>query len=67
MTAESDGIRCMQMRGGSSKGAYFLGADLPPDPHERDDLLLRVRTSTVVPTARKLFDGLVWPRDRKAP
>ncbi|MCS7475620.1 4-oxalomesaconate tautomerase [Umezawaea endophytica] len=37
-----DGVRCMQMRGGSSKGAYFLTADLPADPHERDDLLLRV-------------------------
>ena len=37
-----DGIRCMQMRGGSSKGAYFLGGDLPADPDERDDLLLRV-------------------------
>jgi len=37
-----DGIRCMQMRGGSSKGAYFLASDLPADPDERDDLLLRV-------------------------
>jgi 4-oxalomesaconate tautomerase len=26
----------------------------------------RVRTSGVVRTARKLFDGLVWPRDREA-
>ena len=25
----SDGIRCMQMRGGTSKGAYFLASDLP--------------------------------------
>jgi 4-oxalomesaconate tautomerase len=39
------GIRCMQMRGGSSKGAYFLGEDLPADPDERDDLLLRVMGS----------------------
>ena len=39
------GIRCMQMRGGSSKGAYFLGADLPADPAERDDLLLRIMGS----------------------
>ena len=29
MTAE--GIRCMQLRGGSSKGAYFLRDDLPAD------------------------------------
>ncbi|GAB3865481.1 4-oxalomesaconate tautomerase [Dactylosporangium cerinum] len=39
------GIPCMQLRGGSSKGAYFLGADLPADPAERDDLLLRVMGS----------------------
>lgn len=38
----SAGIRCMMMRGGTSKGAYFLAADLPADPAERDDLLLRV-------------------------
>ncbi len=36
------GVRCMLMRGGTSKGAYFLAADLPSDPDERDDLLLRV-------------------------
>ncbi|MFD9738731.1 4-oxalomesaconate tautomerase [Umezawaea sp. NPDC059074] len=40
-----DGIRCMQLRGGSSKGAYFLASDLPADPAERDDLLLRVMGS----------------------
>jgi 4-oxalomesaconate tautomerase len=38
----SSGIPCMLMRGGTSKGAYFLAADLPADPAERDDLLLRV-------------------------
>jgi len=37
-----DGIRAMQMRGGTSKGLYFLADDLPADPAERDDLLLRV-------------------------
>jgi 4-oxalomesaconate tautomerase len=37
-----DGIRAMQMRGGTSKGLYFLAEDLPADPAERDDLLLRV-------------------------
>jgi 4-oxalomesaconate tautomerase len=36
------GVRCMLMRGGTSKGAYFLAADLPSDPAERDDFLLRV-------------------------
>jgi 4-oxalomesaconate tautomerase len=40
-----DGIRCMLLRGGTSKGAYFLTADLPLDPVERDDLLLRVMGS----------------------
>ncbi|TDC97013.1 4-oxalomesaconate tautomerase [Actinomadura sp. 7K507] len=32
----------MVMRGGTSKGAYFLAGDLPSDPAGRDDLLLRV-------------------------
>ncbi len=40
-----DGIRCMLMRGGTSKGAYFLADDLPADPVERDDLLLRIMGS----------------------
>ena len=37
-----DGIRAMQMRGGTSKGLYFLADDLPAAADERDDLLLRV-------------------------
>src|SRR6202041_985646 len=40
-----DGIRAMQMRGGTSKGLYFLADDLPADVAERDDLLLRVMGS----------------------
>lgn len=36
------GVRCMIMRGGTSKGAFFVEADLPLDPHERDQLLLQV-------------------------
>jgi 4-oxalomesaconate tautomerase len=39
------GIRCMLMRGGTSKGAYFLDTDLPTDVQERDDLLLRIMGS----------------------
>ena len=35
----------MQMRGGTSKGLYFLAEDLPADSAERDDLLLRVMGS----------------------
>jgi 4-oxalomesaconate tautomerase len=45
MSAEEDGVRCMLMRGGTSKGAYFLAEDLPADPAERDDLLLRIMGS----------------------
>ncbi|HEX4257789.1 MAG TPA: PrpF domain-containing protein, partial [Streptosporangiaceae bacterium] len=33
------------MRGGTSKGAYFLAEDLPRDPDERDDLLIRIMGS----------------------
>lgn len=44
----------MLMRGGTSKGAYFLAADLPADPAERDDLLLRVMGS---PDERQI-DGI---------
>jgi 4-oxalomesaconate tautomerase len=54
MSYDVDGIRCMQMRGGSSKGAYFLSDDLPADPDERDDLLLRVMGS---PDERQI-DGI---------
>jgi 4-oxalomesaconate tautomerase len=54
MNAEIDGIRCMQMRGGTSKGAYFLSDDLPADPRERDDVLLRIMGS---PDARQI-DGI---------
>ncbi|GAA3536682.1 4-oxalomesaconate tautomerase [Streptomyces osmaniensis] len=47
-------VRCMLMRGGTSKGAYFLAADLPADPVVRDELLLRVMGS---PDERQI-DGL---------
>ncbi|PTM61388.1 4-oxalomesaconate tautomerase [Phreatobacter oligotrophus] len=39
------GIRCMLMRGGTSKGAYFLKDDLPSDPAARDAVLLSVMGS----------------------
>ena len=35
------GIRCMWMRGGTSKGGYFLAHDLPSDIATRDAFLLR--------------------------
>jgi 4-oxalomesaconate tautomerase len=34
------GIPCMLMRGGTSKGAYFMSADLPADKDSRDRILL---------------------------
>jgi 4-oxalomesaconate tautomerase len=43
--ASSSGIRCMQMRGGTSRGLYFLAADLPADPAERDALLIAIMGS----------------------
>ena len=48
------GVRCMVMRGGTSKGLYFLADDLPRDPAERDDLLLRAMGS---PDTRQI-DGM---------
>ncbi|MER5437313.1 PrpF domain-containing protein [Streptomyces sp. NPDC002790] len=47
-------LRCMVMRGGTSKGAYFLADDLPAEPAARDDLLLRVMGS---PDPRQI-DGI---------
>ncbi|QIG38381.1 4-oxalomesaconate tautomerase [Microbacterium sp. 4R-513] len=43
--AVRDGIRCMLMRGGTSKGAYFVADDVPADRAVRDDLLLRIMGS----------------------
>ncbi len=39
------GIPCMLMRGGTSKGAFFLASDLPDDPVKRDAVLLKVMGS----------------------
>ncbi|AEF53446.1 4-oxalomesaconate tautomerase [Marinomonas posidonica] len=50
----SNGIACMWMRGGTSKGAYFLEQDLPIDVAERDALLLRIMGS---PDERQI-DGI---------
>ena len=44
----------MLMRGGTSKGAFFLAEDLPSSPAERDSLLLRVMGS---PDSRQI-DGV---------
>lgn len=42
MVSTHGGVPCMVMRGGTSKGAYFLADDLPADSAARDDLLMRV-------------------------
>lgn len=41
----SKGTPCTWMRGGTSKGGYFLAADLPADPAARDALLLGIMGS----------------------
>ena len=46
--------RCMWMRGGTSKGAYFLESDLPATVPERDSFLLGMMGS---PDARQI-DGM---------
>ncbi len=50
----SNGIRCMWMRGGTSKGGYFLKSDLPSDTASRDAFLLGMMGS---PDPRQI-DGL---------
>jgi 4-oxalomesaconate tautomerase len=47
-------IRCMWMRGGTSKGGYFLADDLPADIAQRDAFLLRAMGS---PDPRQI-DGM---------
>jgi 4-oxalomesaconate tautomerase len=47
-------IPCLLMRGGTSKGAYFLAADLPADPARLERLLLAVMGSP----DRRQIDGL---------
>ncbi|MBI4998456.1 MAG: 4-oxalomesaconate tautomerase, partial [Rhodocyclales bacterium] len=52
--ALSGGVRCMWMRGGTSKGGYFLADDLPTDAAARDKFLLGVMGS---PDKRQI-DGM---------
>lgn len=47
-------IPCVVMRGGTSKGLYFLASDLPVDPADRDRVLLAAMGS---PDARQI-DGM---------
>jgi 4-oxalomesaconate tautomerase len=50
----AEAVRCMWMRGGTSKGGYFLADDLPSDLAARDAFLLRVMGS---PDLRQI-DGM---------
>lgn len=50
----SNSARCMWMRGGTSKGAYFLAEDLPADSDARDQFLLSIMGS---PDPRQI-DGM---------
>ena len=50
----SDGIPCMWMRGGTSKGGFFLASDLPAETAARDAFLLAAYGS---PDARQI-DGM---------
>ncbi|MDP7237275.1 MAG: 4-oxalomesaconate tautomerase, partial [Candidatus Latescibacteria bacterium] len=50
----TEGIPCTWMRGGTSKGAYFLKQDLPDDADRRDALLLSIMGS---PDPRQI-DGI---------
>ena len=52
--AAASGVRCMVMRGGTSKGAYFVADELPGDGPERDVLLARIMGS---PDPRQI-DGI---------
>ncbi len=48
------GVRTMVMRGGSSKGLFFLASELPVDPTDRDQLLMELMGT---PDARQI-DGM---------
>ena len=50
----SDSARCIWMRGGTSKGGFFLAQDLPSDINVRDAFLLSIMGS---PDLRQI-DGM---------
>lgn len=54
LTMSQTGIPCMQIRGGTSKGLFFLAEDLPGSPQQRDAVLLAAMGS---PDKRQI-DGL---------
>ena len=50
----ANAVPCTVMRGGTSKGLYFLKKDLPEDGQQRDALLMRIMGSP----DPKQIDGL---------
>lgn len=54
ISSDQRAIACMIMRGGTSRGAFFRGADLPVELQERDRVLLAVMGSP----DRRQIDGL---------
>lgn len=50
----NNGIPCLWMRGGTSKGGFFLASDLPADEPQRDQFLLSIMGS---PDVRQI-DGM---------
>lgn len=50
----NNGIPCLWMRGGTSKGGFFLARDLPADEQQRDQCLLSIMGS---PDSRQI-DGM---------
>lgn len=54
MTSSQVAIPCVLMRGGTSKGPYFMAKDLPSEPALRDQVLLAAMGS---PDARQI-DGI---------
>lgn len=45
MVNKKYGIPCMIIRGGTSKGLYFMEKDLPTDEEKRDEILLKIMGS----------------------
>ena len=54
MVNKKYGIPCMIIRGGTSKGLYFMEKDLPTDIERRDEILLKIMGSPDV----KQINGL---------
>lgn len=67
----SNAIRCVILRGGTSKGVYLRDVDLPHDPVEREKTILRIfgspdkrqyiaKRATLGRTARRIMEGQVY-------